>query len=283
MNSCTVDRSCTRAPKDATKLALFFRFLCLSFVISMKKSVQRWSSGLQGLFHVKNQENCAGKLWSLHAPLKNGVAIRQGWPSFDIDLKVLFWCGGGGGVASSEPQSYMHSVLTLATVTELLTSFVVRPIVRRHRRHNPLSFSLSLFYLIVSAVIKRIMNVENKKTLLWFFPSPDYWKTTRWFAENKCVDGYTKCPITHWWSPHAAIGTTTFQFSWVTFHAVKNANNVNLLSLSTVIRCHGMHILRGRSRRPYLQGAAKPKACAHYVMLSGDQRKSLWLAISLSP
>ena len=73
-----------------------FAFLWLSFVISMKNSVQRWSSDLQGLFRVKNQENCAWKLCSLHAPLNNGVAIKQGWHSFEIDLKVPFWCGGGG-------------------------------------------------------------------------------------------------------------------------------------------------------------------------------------------
>ena len=54
MKSCTVDRSCMPAPKGATKLAVFFRFFSSrSFNISIKNSVQRWSSDFQGLFHVK--------------------------------------------------------------------------------------------------------------------------------------------------------------------------------------------------------------------------------------
>ena len=54
MKSCRVDHGCTPAPKDATKLAVFFRFFRgLSLDISMKNSVQGWSSDFQGLFRVK--------------------------------------------------------------------------------------------------------------------------------------------------------------------------------------------------------------------------------------
>ena len=61
MKSCTVDRGCTPAPKDATKPAVFFRFFSrLSFDISIKNSVQRWSSDFQGLFRVKIRKMAQG-------------------------------------------------------------------------------------------------------------------------------------------------------------------------------------------------------------------------------
>ena len=74
-------------------------FSSLSFDISIKNSAQRWSSDFQGLFRVKirkmaqgsndlstlpltpvsckNQENGAGKQWSLHAPLNpSRISLR---------------------------------------------------------------------------------------------------------------------------------------------------------------------------------------------------------------
>ena len=61
MKSCTVDRGCTPAPKDTTKLAVFFRFFSSrSFYISIKNSVQRWSSDFQALFRVKIRKMAHG-------------------------------------------------------------------------------------------------------------------------------------------------------------------------------------------------------------------------------
>ena len=58
-------------PRTPRNWRCFFCFFSsLSFDISMKNSVQRWSSDIQGLFRVKIRENGAGKQWSLHAPLK---------------------------------------------------------------------------------------------------------------------------------------------------------------------------------------------------------------------
>ena len=57
MKSCSrVDRGCTPAPEDATKLAVFFRFFSsLFFDISIKNSVQACRGDLhfRGLFRVK--------------------------------------------------------------------------------------------------------------------------------------------------------------------------------------------------------------------------------------
>ena len=52
MKSCTVDRGCMPAPKDAMKLAMFFRFFRV-FPLTFQNSVQRWSSDFQGLIRVK--------------------------------------------------------------------------------------------------------------------------------------------------------------------------------------------------------------------------------------
>ena len=61
MKSCTVDRGCTPALKDATKLAVFFRFFSsLSFDILIKSRVQRWSSDFQSLFRVKIRKMAQG-------------------------------------------------------------------------------------------------------------------------------------------------------------------------------------------------------------------------------
>ena len=71
MKSCTVDRGCTPAPKDATKLAVLFRFFwSLSFDSSIKKSVQRWSSDFQDLFRVKNRKMTQGSNNLSMLPLK---------------------------------------------------------------------------------------------------------------------------------------------------------------------------------------------------------------------
>ena len=64
LKSCTVDRGCTPAPKDAKKLAVFFwSFSRLSFDINFfwrKNSLQRWSSDFQGLFRVKIRKMAHG-------------------------------------------------------------------------------------------------------------------------------------------------------------------------------------------------------------------------------
>ena len=51
--------------RHGTVLSLFSS---LSFDISMKNSVQRWSSDVQGLVRVKSGK-CRWEQWSLHAPL----------------------------------------------------------------------------------------------------------------------------------------------------------------------------------------------------------------------
>ena len=50
-----------------------FSLFSSSFDISMKNSVQRWSSDFSRPVSCKNQEDGAGKPWSLHAPLKGEV------------------------------------------------------------------------------------------------------------------------------------------------------------------------------------------------------------------
>ena len=61
MKSCTVDRGCTPPPKDATKLAVFFRFFrVFPLTFQWKNSVQKWSSDFQGLFRVKIRKMALG-------------------------------------------------------------------------------------------------------------------------------------------------------------------------------------------------------------------------------
>ena len=84
MKSCTVDRGCTPAPKDTTKLAVFFRFfMSLSFDISMKNSVQRWSSDFQGPIHVKVRKMALGSNGLSTLPLNYPALLMQwywNWP-----------------------------------------------------------------------------------------------------------------------------------------------------------------------------------------------------------
>ena len=62
MKSCTVDRGCTPAPKDATKLAVFLSlFSSLSFDISIKKQHAEVIFRLSRPVLCKNQENGSGK------------------------------------------------------------------------------------------------------------------------------------------------------------------------------------------------------------------------------
>ena len=76
MKSCTVDRGCTPAPKDATKLAVFFHFFSsLSFDISIKNSVQRLSSDLQDLFCVKIRKMAQGSNDLSTLPLSPGLYL----------------------------------------------------------------------------------------------------------------------------------------------------------------------------------------------------------------
>ena len=73
--SCMVDRGFMPAPKDATKLSVFFRFFrVFPLTSSMRNSVQRYSSDFQGLaVSCKNQENGAGMELSLHGLRKEGA------------------------------------------------------------------------------------------------------------------------------------------------------------------------------------------------------------------
>ena len=58
---CTVNRGCTPAPKDATKLAVFFRFFrVFPLTFQQKNSVTRWSSDFHGLFRVKIRKMAQG-------------------------------------------------------------------------------------------------------------------------------------------------------------------------------------------------------------------------------
>ena len=77
---CTLDRGCTPAQGRHETGGLFLLFSCLSGDISMTNSLQKWSSGLQlRSAFSKNQENGAGKQWSLHRlPLKTEVEIFRG-------------------------------------------------------------------------------------------------------------------------------------------------------------------------------------------------------------
>ena len=79
MKSCTVDRGCTPAPKDATKLAVFFRFFESFLWHFNKKQHAEVIFRLSRPVLCKNQENGSGKQWSLHAPLKKNQI--KGWSS----------------------------------------------------------------------------------------------------------------------------------------------------------------------------------------------------------
>ena len=104
MKSCTVDRGCTPAPKDATKQAVFFRFF-ESFLWHFNKK-QRAEVGLQLSRPVswKNQENGSWKHWSLHAPLNLRGKTAALWTlermapeKFENTNKARATRGGGGG------------------------------------------------------------------------------------------------------------------------------------------------------------------------------------------
>ena len=73
MKSCTVDCGCTPAPKDNTKLAVFFwcsfAFFESFFLHFNKKQRAEVIFRLSRPVSCKNQENGSGKQWSLHAPL----------------------------------------------------------------------------------------------------------------------------------------------------------------------------------------------------------------------
>ena len=76
--SCTVDRGCTPAPKDATKLSMFFRFFFESLLWHFNKKqraevILRFSRPVS----CKKQENGSGKQRSLHAPLKTSWHAQQ--------------------------------------------------------------------------------------------------------------------------------------------------------------------------------------------------------------
>ena len=60
MKNCTIDSGCTPAPRDATKLSVFFRFFESFLWHFNKNSVQRWSSDFQGLFRVKIRKMALG-------------------------------------------------------------------------------------------------------------------------------------------------------------------------------------------------------------------------------
>ena len=71
MKSCTVDRGCTPAPKDATKLAVFFRIFRDFLWHFNKKQRAEVIFRLSRPVSCKNQENDSRKQWSLHAPLNS--------------------------------------------------------------------------------------------------------------------------------------------------------------------------------------------------------------------
>ena len=73
MKSCTVDGGCTPAPKDATKLAVFFRFFRVFPSTFNKRQRAEVIFRLSRPVSCKNQENGSGKQWSLHAPLLTHV------------------------------------------------------------------------------------------------------------------------------------------------------------------------------------------------------------------
>ena len=82
MKSYMVDRGWTPAPKDATKLAVFFRFFFSlsfdNFDNSVKNSVQRWSSHFQGLFRVKIRKMAQGSNdLSTLALTKNSLLVTK--------------------------------------------------------------------------------------------------------------------------------------------------------------------------------------------------------------
>ena len=129
------------SPKDATKLAVFFHFFfsSLSFVISMKNSVQSWSSDFQSLFRVKIRKMALGSNDLSTLPLKRYTRWDQAQGEFGEEL-VCFGVSFEGVVVAAHRPSICHQVLYWLKWEQVLVTVIfinnwLKTPVTNHRCH----------------------------------------------------------------------------------------------------------------------------------------------------